>query len=329
MSGGAKTRAAAGVVREAEPLDILALGEPLMEFSAEREGRLDTAGRYLSGFGGDASNFAVAARRAGARVGILTRIGRDPFGDAFMRLWENEGLDCSLVERAKDRPTGVYFISRFQGRHEFTYYRAGSAASALAPRAVPRDLGGARLLHCTGVTQGISDSARQTVRAAMDAARAVGAVVSFDPNYRPSLWPLTKARLAIHEAASQADLVFPSMEEATVLTGLDEPKAVARFYLDIGARVVALKLGPGGVLLATADGMEHVPAIDVRAVDGSGAGDAFAGAFTAAYLEGRDLLWCARLAVATAGLATTGLGCVGPVPRRAEAEARMQPGPAR
>lgn len=307
--------------------DILALGEPLMEFSAEEEGGLDTASRYLSGFGGDASNFAVAARRAGARVALLTRIGRDPFGDAFMRLWQGEGVDCSLVERDAHRPTGVYFISRFQGSHQFTYYRAGSAASALTPDNLPATeggLGGARLLHCTGVTQGISASARATVRAAMDAARDSGAAISFDPNYRPLLWPLDEARGAIHEAASRADLVFPSMEEATVLTGLDDPERIVRFYLDLGASVVALKLGAQGVLLGTSEGLEHVSPIAVTALDGSGAGDAFAGAFTAAYLEGRPLSWCARLAVATAGLATTGLGCVGPIPTRAEAEARIR-----
>ena len=309
---------------DSSSIDILAIGEPLMEFSSEEEGGLDTASRYIAGFGGDASNFAVAARRAGARVGILTRIGRDPFGDAFMRLWDDEGVDCSLVERDADRPTGVYFISRADGRHEFTYYRAGSAASALSHEGLPgRIPAGIRLLHCTGVTQGISASARDTARTAMDAARKAGAVISYDPNYRPLLWPLEEARAVIHDTVAKADLVFPSMEEAAMLTGLDDPEQAARFYLGLGARVVALKLGPQGVLLATNRGLERIPSIKVRAVDASGAGDAFAGAFAAAYLEGRPLDRCARFAGAAAALATTGLGCVGPIPCRAAAEAAM------
>lgn len=307
-------------------IDILAIGEPLMEFSSEEEGGLDTARRYLSGYGGDASNFAVAARRSGASVGIMTRLGADPFGDAFMTLWQGEGVDCSLVRRDSERPTGVYFISRSGGRHEFTYYRAGSAASAMGPADLPtQGLAGVRLVHCTGVTQGISASARSTVDVAIASARRAGAAVSFDPNYRPLLWPLEQAREAIHGAAAKADLVFPSMEEAAVLTGLADPEGAARFYLDLGARVVALKLGAKGVLLATAEGLEHIPSIEVRAVDGSGAGDAFAGAFAAAWLEGRELRWCARYAASAAALATTGLGCVGPIPDRATAEARMAP----
>ena len=319
-----------GDANDPRGVDILAIGEPLMEFSAEEEGGLDCAGRYLAGHGGDASNFAVAAARSGARVGMLTRIGTDPFGDAFMTLWRSEGVDCSLVGRDTTAPTGVYFISRAAGRHQFTYYRAGSAASAMRPGDLPREaVAQARLLHCTGVTQGISHSARQTVFAAMDMAREAGATISYDPNYRPVLWPLDTAREVIHEAVSRADIVFPSMEEAAVLTGLDDPEAAARFYLGLGASVVALKLGEQGVLLATAQGLERIPAIEVRAVDGSGAGDAFAGAFVAAHLEGRPLTWCARYAAAVAALATTGLGCVGahPLPgRRPGAHARGRGG---
>ena len=107
--------------------DIIALGEPLFEFSFEEEGRIPT-GRCLSGFGGDVSNFAVAASRAAGRsgvtVGICTRLGVDPFGDAFMAMWRDQGVDTSLVVRTPDAPTGLYFISRIAGVHEFKIGRA-------------------------------------------------------------------------------------------------------------------------------------------------------------------------------------------------------------
>ena len=268
-------------------------------------------------FRSDASNFAVAASKAGGDVGIITRIGEDKFGDAFMALWSREGVDTTFVQRGSDGPTGLYIISRNQGRHNFTYYRAGSAASLMTPDQLPKAaIQKARLLHVTGVTQGISSSACDTAFAAMEIAKEAGTLVSYDPNYRPNLWPLARARSVIHESISMADIVTPSMEEAEMTLGITEPECAAERYLKMGAGIVALKLGADGALIATADGMERIAPIDVDAIDSSGAGDTFAGAFVATYLEGRPLDWCARFAIIAAGLSTTGLGCVAPMPVR-------------
>ncbi len=307
--------------------DIIALGEPLFEFSFEEEGRIPT-GRCLSGFGGDVSNFAVAASRAsgeyGAKVGICTRLGVDPFGDAFMAMWDREGVDASLVERTLEAPTGLYFITRTGGMHEFTYYRAGSAASRMGPAFVPRTaIQAAKVLHFSGITQGMSETARAAAAAALHAAREAGVLVSYDPNYRPLFWSAPQARVVVHETAAQADLFFPSLDEARLLTGLDEPERIAAFYRDLGAGTVALKLGKDGVLLATADGMRHVPSIPVQAVDTSGAGDIFAGAFVASRVAGQGLEQCARFAAVMAALSTTRLGCVSSIPRREEVTARL------
>ena len=106
--------------------DIVALGEPLLEFS-----QLPGKPVYRQGFGGDTSNFAVAAARAGARVAYLTSVGDEAFGRMFLDLWQREGVDCSAVTLDADAPTGIYFISYGPGGHEFTYRRAGSAASRM------------------------------------------------------------------------------------------------------------------------------------------------------------------------------------------------------
>ena len=305
--------------------EIISLGEPLIELSATREGSLDTVSSFITGFGGDASNFAVAARRAGGDAAMLTRIGRDPFGDAFLNMWEAEGVGTGLVERSADGPTGIYFISRTNGSHHFTYYRAGSAASLMTPAFLPEQaIRDARLLHVTGVTQGISESARDTAFAAMDIARQAGTLISYDLNYRPALWPLEQAMDVIRESIAQADIIFPSMEETEMLFGSMEPEQAARKYLEIGAGTVVLKLGTHGALLASGDELTHIPPMRVNAVDCSGAGDAFAGSFAAAYMEDRPLAWCARFAVAAAGLSTTGIGCVTPIPLRKDILSHME-----
>ncbi|PKN64784.1 MAG: hypothetical protein CVU57_13295 [Deltaproteobacteria bacterium HGW-Deltaproteobacteria-15] len=313
-------------------IDIVALGEPMLEFNASEEGTLFEVGAFLVGWGGDTSNFSVAASRAGSRVGYITRLGEDEFGESFLRLWQREGVDTRFVERDPAAPTGIYFISRAEGRHHFTYYRKDSAASRMTPDFLPADyIRNARLLHVSGISQGISDAACDTVFAAVGVARAAGVLVSYDPNFRPKLWPLERARAVIHEAIRQADLVFPSLEDARALSGLEDPEEIARYYLDLGPKVVVLKLGGDGAMLATSGEGEppsapvtrRFPPQKVESVDMSGAGDTFDAYFVHGFLSGWSPEKCTQFANAAAALTTTGLGCVTPVPVRSRVEALL------
>jgi 2-dehydro-3-deoxygluconokinase len=305
--------------------EIVAIGEPMLEFNAEAEGALSEVERFVVGWGGDTSNFCIAAGRAGARVGYLTRLGEDEFGESFLKLWRREGIDTSRIVKDPDAFTAAYFISRKGKQHYFTYFRRDSAASRMTPGFLPKDyIASARLLHVSGISQAISPSACDTVFAAIAIAKTAGRLVSYDPNFRPKLWPLDRARAGIHETCRQADLIFPSLDDARQLTGLTAAEEIAEFYLKLGPKVVVVKLGAEGALLATADGLATFPPYKVDAIDMSGAGDTFDGAFAAAYLAGRPVEACMRFANAAAAITTTGLGCVTPVPRRAAIEALME-----
>ena len=118
-------------------LDIVALGEPLIEFNQTKA--QENGADYRLGHGGDTSNAAIAAARQGARVGYLTALGADAFGDAFMDLWTRENVDASRVIRDPSAHTGVYFVTHGPKGHVFSYLRAGSAASRMAPEALPLD----------------------------------------------------------------------------------------------------------------------------------------------------------------------------------------------
>ena len=133
------------------------------------------------------------------------------------------------------------------------------------------------------------------------------------------LWLVAAA--VIHAAIAQADIALPSLEDARALTGLDAPDAIADAYLRLGCPLVLLKLGAKGVMVARPDGRVLVPGRKVAAVDATGAGDTFAGAFLARTVAGDDPLLAARYANAAAALSTTGYGAVAPIPRRAEVEA--------
>ncbi|MBX6376572.1 MAG: sugar kinase [Acetobacteraceae bacterium] len=298
-------------------VDVLCFGEPMLEFNQLPRGENDPRTLYLEGHGGDTSNAAIAAARSGARAGYLTAIGRDAAGDSFMELWAREGVDTTHVLRDPEAPTGVYFVTHGPEGHCFTFYRTGSAASRYRPEDLPEAaIRGARVLHLSGISQAISTSACDAGFRAIEIARAAGVKVSYDTNLRLRLWPVRRAAAVIHAAVALADIVFPSLEDAEALTGLADPDAIADFYLRL-CPLVLLKLGREGAMLCTRAGRTRIPAHKVEAVDATGAGDTFAGAFLARHIAaGEGPLAAARYANAAAALATTGYGAVAPIPRR-------------
>ncbi|NIX76222.1 sugar kinase [Microvirga terricola] len=300
-------------------IDLLTFGEPLMEFAeVERQGeRL-----YLPGFGGDVSNTAVAAARQGARVAIFTAVGGDSFGQDFLKLWDREDIDRSSVIVRKDGRTGAYFISYGEEGHVFSYARAGSAASLVTVGELPlAQIAASRVLHVSGISQAISESCADAVFGAIRHAKASDTVVSYDTNLRLRLWPLDRARAIIHGAVALSDIALPGLDDAQQLTGLDRAEDVCAFYLNLGCSVVALTMGKSGTMVATSDRLEVIPARPVSAIDATGAGDTFDGAFLAEWVVHRDAFRAAAYANAAAALSTLGRGAVAPMPQRAKVEA--------
>lgn len=295
--------------------DILCMGEPMLEFNEQPVGS-DGRRLYVEGHGGDTSNAAIAAARSGARVGYVTAIGQDGPGESFLSLWAREGVDSATVNRDPEAPTGIYFVTHDARGHHFSFYRAGSAASRYRPEDVPVEaIRGARVLHLSGISQAISASACDAGFRAIEIAKAAGVAVSYDTNLRLRLWPAARAAAVIHAAIAMADIALPSLDDATALTGLADPDAVADFYLRL-APLVLLKMGREGCLVATRQARTRIPGLVVRAVDATGAGDTFAGAFLARTVAGDDPVTAARYANAAAALSTTGYGAVAPIPRR-------------
>lgn len=292
--------------------EIVAMGEPMVEFN-----QIDDKGHYLYGYGGDTSNCAIAAARAGAKVGYVTALGADEFGDSFVRLWEENGVDAARVIRDPEAHTGVYFVTHGPDGHVFSYLRKGSAASRMGPGDLPRDyIAGAKILHVSGISMAISAAASDAVFEAIRIAREAGALVSFDTNLRLKLWPIERARAMTNAAMRQCDIALPGLEDANQLTGLSDPDAIADHYLGLGARIVALTLGKEGCLVVTPGERRRVPGITVEAVDATAAGDTFDGNFLAEYLVHGDPFEAARFANAAVALSTCGYGAVAPMPWR-------------
>lgn len=301
-------------------LDILAIGEPMIEFNET------SPAQYRQGFGGDTSNFAVAAARQGARVAYWTRLGEDRFGRMLQTLWQEERVETDAVAIDPTAHTGLYFVAHDASGHHFSYMRAGSAASRMRPADLPHALlQGCRYLHVSGISQAISASACDTVFAAIELARQAGARICYDPNLRLNLWPLPRARAIIEQTIGSTDVFLPGLDEAQRIAGLVSRDEVWNWCAHHGARQVVLKCGAEGAWIwRKEDGaVTHLPPLKVAPVDATGAGDCFDGALVARLAAGDNLEQAARYANVAAALSTTGYGAIAPIPVREQVLSRL------
>jgi 2-dehydro-3-deoxygluconokinase len=296
-----------------ERIDILSMGEPMVEFNQTREGNGAT---FLRGCGGDSSNFAVAAARQGAQAGYISAVGADTNGALLRQLWRAEGVDDTHVRTMPDAPTGVYFVSHGENGHRFDFCRTGSAASRYTPQDLPLEaISRAKVLHLSGISLGISTSACDACYRAIEQARANGVIVSFDTNLRRQLWPLGRARAVIRDVMSQADICLPSFDDIVQLFDLKDADEIVDWCLASGAKIVGLKLGSKGNLVADGKRRYHISPYPCRVVDATGAGDTFGGAFIARIVAGDNIEHAGHYAAAAAALSTEGYGAVTPIPR--------------
>jgi 2-dehydro-3-deoxygluconokinase len=305
----------------ADRLDVLAMGEALIEFN---QARRDDPRAFVQGFGGDTSNMAIAASRLGARAGYVTRVGDDLFGRWLLDLWRDEGVDTRAVAVDADAPTGIYFVTHGERGHAFTYRRAGSAAARMSADTLAADaLRATRFLHVSAISQAISPSAAHACAAAMAIAREGGAEIVYDTNLRLKLWTLARAREVIRATLRHVDWALPSLDDAREIYGLDDADAIVAAMLGDGARHVVLKLGAEGCVVAAGDARMRIAAHRVDALDATGAGDCFDGAFVARLCAGDDAVRAATYANAAAALSTRGYGAVAPLPRPADVTALL------
>ncbi len=299
--------------------EILAMGEPMVEFN--QTGGIGSR-TYLQGFGGDSSNFAIAAARQGASVGYVSAVGADIYGGMLRDLWQAEGVDHAHVRTDGAAFTAVYFVTHDADGHHFSFFRKGSAASRYAPADLPLDaIAAAKIFHLSGISLAISQSAHDAGFAAIAAARSAGAKVSFDTNLRLKLWPLAQARIAIDAAVAQCDICLPSYDDVAAIYDERDPERLADLLLAKGPGIVALKLGAEGTLLALPDKRVRIAPHPCTPVDATGAGDTFGGAFVACLARGADPVEAARYAAVAAALSTQGYGAVAPIPTAGEVAA--------
>lgn len=303
--------------------DVVVLGIFVADLAFKAD-RLPVIGETLLGRGfaigpgGKGSNQVVAAARAGASAAMITRIGRDTFGDLARKTWEQAGVSTAQVLVDEQAPTGAafVFVSSKTGDNAIIVESGAAANLAVADVHAAQSLIENAKVFVTQFEQPI-----ETAIEGLRIARARGVTTVLNP--APAL-PVDDAIYA------HCDFVTPNETEAATLTGIDTStdegalKAAASLIAR-GARNVVVTLGAKGALLHGAAGTHFVPAFAVaNVVDTTGAGDAFNGGFATALAEGRPPVEAVRFAAAVAGLSVQKPGTAPAMPTRVEIEAFLR-----
>lgn len=276
--------------------DLLTFGETMALFMPEDYRSIENASSLEQSFGGAESNVAIGAARLGCSVGWFGALGDDPFGRQILKRVRGEGVDVSRARLVAGAPTGMMFRERVAGNLAVHYYRKHSAASRMTPDDL--DLAyirGCKILHVTGITPALSDSCRETLMAAVSAAKAAGARISFDPNLRLKLWTIEEARRVVLPLAEMADYYLPGWDELRLLHETDDFEEVKAKLSELKAISVIKGVGDSTVVLENGQAVE-VPFYPVdQVVDTVGAGDAFCSGFLAGLLKGMSPVEAVRL----------------------------------
>jgi len=327
-----------------EPIDLVCLGRAAVDLYAEERGSdLDEAVWFRKSLGGSAANTAVAASRQGLSVAMLTVVGADPFGLFVRRALSAEGIDVSAIRVDGEHLTGLVVLGlRAPSDAPHLFYRDACADMMLGPSDVEaRLVANARMLLLTGTHLSTPSTHAASLRA-IDVAREAGVFVALDVDYRPSLWgaapkgrgearaePSEAARKVYREIIPHCALVVGTEEEIRVAGGKHDTESAERTLLEAGAGEVVTKRGARGSRARTARG--EVQALDgavIRVVNAIGAGDAFLGAYLAAWARGEDIAARLRSANAAGALVAARHGCAPAMPTRSETEKFMSSAPA-
>ncbi|MBD5119272.1 MAG: carbohydrate kinase [Clostridiales bacterium] len=260
-------------------MDILAVGEILIDLT--QSGATEQGiPRFDANPGGAPANLAVAASRLGAKTAFIGKVGADSFG-TFLRdcLVENSVDVTGLVTDPVQHTTLAVVAVDAAGERNFSFYRDPSADVNLSPEDIsPEQLKNTRVLHFGSVSL-TAEPARGATLHAVKTAKELGAVISYDPNYRANLWPDQETAVArMLEPLEMVDILKVSDEELPLLTGTNDLEAGSAMLAEKGISLIFVTCGPDGAFYRFQGQTGHVDGVPCKVGDTNGAGDTFFGA---------------------------------------------------
>lgn len=306
-------------------LDVIAVGEVLIDFTP--------AGRAGSGNeqfecnpGGAPANVAAALSRLGAKSALISKVGEDPFGALLRGALLNSGVDVTGVSTTNEANTTLAFVHLDdQGDRAFSFFRKPGADTFLNTKDIPLDrVKSCQVLHFGSLSM-THEPARTATKTAVGQAKEAGVLLSFDPNIRFALWgSKEEARQNILWGMKYADILKISEEELSFITGTSEvEKGSLELQQQFGIVLIVVTLADKGCYYRLAGQDGYVPGFKVKAVDTTGAGDAFLGCLlykilgsgsSLHELTNQQMIETLTFANAGGALVTTRKGALGSMP---------------
>ena len=314
--------------------DITTFGEILIDFTSQginEDGQM----LYARNPGGAPANVAVAAARLGAHTAFMGKAGKDMHGEFLRSVLQREKVDTKGLLLDEDYFTTLAFVEvNESGERTFSFARKPGADTKIQKEEVDVDVLDRTNIFHVGSLSLTDQPARDTTFYAVKRAKNKGSVISYDPNYRASLWPDEKtAKKHMRSLVPYVDLMKISDEETELLTDHRDVREAAKILYEQGVKVVAVTLGGEGAYIYSKDGGCVVPGFSVKQIaDTNGAGDSFWGGFLYKIstsekqldeLTQEDLKEFARFGNAVASLCVEKKGAIPAMPELAQVERRI------
>lgn len=272
-------------------LDIVALGELLIDFTPygqSNEGNV----LFEQNPGGAPANALVAATRFGAKTAFIGKVGDDQFGHYLKGILDKVNIGTSGLVFTKDANTTLAFVHlNPDGDRSFSFYRKPGADILIEVEDLNKDLiNKAKVFHFGSISL-THEPARSTTIHAIQHAKQNGALISYDPNWRPGLWKTHEESIRwMKKGIEYADIVKVSEEELELITGEEDLEKGSNILAQRGVKVVFVTLGTEGCYYRIKGGTGHVAAFKVPTIDTTGAGDSFFGSMLYQIIEANKKL---------------------------------------
>lgn len=271
--------------------DVICMGELLVEHvSTANNVSLAHSPGFIKAPGGAPANVAVALQRLGLQAGFVGKVGNDPFGEYLRESLAVTGVDTAyLFVDQQARTTAVYVAVWDDGRKDLCFYRNPGADMMLTADEINESIfDGARCFHFGSISL-IDEPSASAQRKALQIARDKGLMISYDPNYRPTLWPDRKtAAKVIQDYFQHCHLAKISEEEWQIATGYEDLEAGIEAVMAKGVELLIISRGENGAIATNGDYRIELPGLEVDVVETTGAGDGFLGAIITELLPARE-----------------------------------------
>ncbi len=301
-----------------ENLDIITIGESLIELSAHSSLKSSTC--FDKYYGGDTLVTAIAALRSGSRVGYITKVGNDSFGEYLLDAWQSEGLDASRVKLSNE-PNGIYFVGNNENKREYGYYRQKTAAGTLCVDDIDFDyIKRAKLIYATGFAQTLSLSVREVVSEVFKFAKENDILTAYDPNCQKSCTNKDEALENFELIREYTDIMFIETGDGENMFETTSANMLITKLADLAIKTVIVKDKYKGVFIYENNDTINIPPLEYDMIDATGASNAFNGAFLSRFLNGETACGAGKYADALCLLQMQNMGAVKSIPFREKVE---------